>query len=134
MANEQNLIPTNRRSKSEVRENARKGGIKSGQVRRQKKTLSELAKMIAENPAPAQAKKSLAKLGIDDENANNNARIVASVYSKAIEGNMMAVEKWEQLVADKKADTVAYELPARVIGKAFVDINRQIEPNIEYVF
>ena len=134
MANEQNLIPTNRRSKSEVRENARKGGIKSGQVRRQKKTLSELAKMIAENPAPAQAKKSLAKLGIDDENANNNARIVASVYSKAIEGNMMAVEKWEQLVADKKADTAVYELPARVIGKAFVDINRRIEPNIEYVF
>ena len=90
--------------------------------------------MIAENPAPAQAKKSLAKLGIDDENANNNARIVASVYSKAIEGNMMAVEKWEQLVADKKADTAVYELPARVIGKAFVDINRRIEPNIEYVF
>lgn len=134
MANEQNLIPTNRRSKSEVRENARKGGIKSGQVRRQKKTLSELAKMIAENPAPAQAKKSLAKLGIDDENASNNARIVASVYSKAIEGNMMAVEKWEQLVADKKADTAVYELPARVLGKAFVDINRKIEPNIEYVF
>lgn len=52
---------------------------------------------------------------------NNNARIVASVYSKAIEGNMMAVEKWEQLVADKKADTAVYELPARVIGKAFVE-------------
>ena len=27
-----------------------------------------------------------------------------------------------------------YELPARVIGKAFVDINREIKPNIEYVF
>lgn len=27
-----------------------------------------------------------------------------------------------------------YELPARVIGKAFVDINRQVKPNIAYVF
>ena len=36
MANEQNLIPANKRSKSEARENSRKGGIKSGQVRRMK--------------------------------------------------------------------------------------------------
>ena len=27
-----------------------------------------------------------------------------------------------------------YELPARVLGRAFVDINRHIEPNIAYVF
>ena len=32
----ENLIPTNKRSKDEVRRNARKGGIKSGQVRREK--------------------------------------------------------------------------------------------------
>lgn len=36
MANEQNLIPNNKRSKSEVRENARKGGINSGKARRDK--------------------------------------------------------------------------------------------------
>ncbi len=36
MANEQNLIPNNKRSKSEVRENARKGGINSGKARREK--------------------------------------------------------------------------------------------------
>ena len=28
----------------------------------------------------------------------------------------------------------AYELPARVLGKAFVDINREIRPNVSYVF
>ena len=27
-----------------------------------------------------------------------------------------------------------YELPARVIGRAFVDINRRIQPNMTYVF
>ena len=134
MANEKNLIPNSKRTPSELREIAKKGGIKSGEVRRQKKTLSELAKMIAENPAPTAAKKKLTKMGISDEDANNNACIVAAVYDKAIKGNMQAVDKWEQLVAVSKSDESKYELPARVLGKAFVDINRQIKPNIEYVF
>lgn len=134
MANEKNLIPISERSPSELREMTRKGGIASGQARRQKKTLSELAKMIAENPAPTAAKKKLTKMGISDEDTNNNACIVAAVYDKAIKGNMRAVDKWEQLVAVSKSDESKYELPARVLGKAFVDINRQIKPNIEYVF
>ena len=37
MANEQNLIPLNKRTKSEQREYARKGGKKSGEVRRKRK-------------------------------------------------------------------------------------------------
>lgn len=134
MANEKNLIPNSERTPSELREMTRKGGIASGQARRQKKTLSELAKMIAENPAPTAAKKKLTKMGISDEDANNNACIVAAVYDKAIKGNMQAVDKWEQLVTVSKSDESKYELPARVLGKAFVDINRQIKPNIEYVF
>lgn len=39
--NEQNLIPTNKRSKSEAREISRKGGINSGISRRERKTLKE---------------------------------------------------------------------------------------------
>lgn len=135
MANEENLKPFKPgRSSEEAARNGQKGGIASGQSRRQKKTLSELAKMIAENPAPTAAKKKLTKMGISDEDANNNACIVAAVYNKAIKGNMQAVDKWEQLVAVSKSDESKYELPARVLGKAFVDINRQIKPNIEYVF
>ena len=49
MANEENLIPMNERSKSEVRELGRKGGIESGRVRKQnadlKKRLKEIANM-----------------------------------------------------------------------------------------
>lgn len=134
MANEKNLVPQSERTKSEQREIAKKGGIKSGQVRRQKKTLSDLAKMIADNPAPDAARRKLEQIGIEAEDASNNAVIVASVYSKAVKGNMQAVEKWEQLVAETKEDAGKYELPARVLGKAFVDINRQIRPNMEYVF
>jgi len=38
----ENLIPTNKRTKAEVRKNARTGGIKSGEVRREKKLLSQI--------------------------------------------------------------------------------------------
>lgn len=134
MANEKNLKSIGERTTSEQREIARKGGVASGQSRRQKKSLSELAKAIADNPANANSKKKLAKMGIADEDATNNARIVAAVFDKAVKGNIMAVEKWEQFVETSGADDKPYELPARVIGKAFVDINRQIKPNIEYVF
>ena len=120
MANEKNLIPNSERTPSELREITKKGGIKSGEVRRQKKTLSELAKMIAENPAPTAAKKKLAKMGISDEDANNNACIAAAVYDKAIKGNMQAVDKWEQLVAVSKSDEIKYELPARVPATCLV--------------
>lgn len=45
MANEQNLIYGDMRSKSEARENGRKGGVNSGKSRRQRKLAKDL--MIA---------------------------------------------------------------------------------------
>ena len=44
--NEKNLIPNSERSPNEVRENGRKGGIKSGEVRREQKTYREMAKAM----------------------------------------------------------------------------------------
>lgn len=39
--NDENLIPTSQRSKSEAREFGRKGGINSGKSRRKKRTMKE---------------------------------------------------------------------------------------------
>ena len=44
--NDKNLIPNSERSPKEVRENGRKGGIKSGQVRREQKTYRDMAKAM----------------------------------------------------------------------------------------
>ena len=44
--NDKNLIPNSERSPNEVRENGRKGGIKSGEVRREQKTYREMAKAM----------------------------------------------------------------------------------------
>ena len=78
MANEKNLIAG--AHKLTVDEQS-KGGKKSGQARRKKKTLSELARMIADNPAPDNVKRKLVQLGIDEENADNNAAVAASGWS-----------------------------------------------------
>lgn len=44
--NNENLIPTSERSESEAREMGRKGGIASGEARRQKRTMREIAREV----------------------------------------------------------------------------------------
>jgi hypothetical protein len=44
--NDENLIPLNKRTKSEKREIAKKGGKRSGEVRREQKTYREMAKAM----------------------------------------------------------------------------------------
>ena len=51
MANEQNLIPNSERSPSEVRENGRKGGKRSGEVRREKADLRKVIQTWLESQA-----------------------------------------------------------------------------------
>lgn len=47
MANEQNLIPfTSDQDREEAKKNGKKGGVASGEVRRAKKSMQELAKII----------------------------------------------------------------------------------------
>ena len=46
MANEQNLIPGNKRSQEESRENGRKGGINSGKARKRKADLRKIAQQV----------------------------------------------------------------------------------------
>lgn len=45
--NDKNLIPNSERSPSELREMGRKGGIRSGEVRRQNKRIRESAELLA---------------------------------------------------------------------------------------
>ena len=137
MANEKNLkkgVATQFKAGEKQAEIARKGGIASGEAKRRNKSLSELAKAIANSPAAAKNKKTLESIGIDDENATNNALVAASIFKSALSGNMSAVDKWQDLTEAMAADEKPYKLPAEMLGKAFVDINRQIQPNIEYVF
>lgn len=44
--NEQNLIPNSQRTSEELREMGRKGGIKSGEIRRRNRELRKIARWI----------------------------------------------------------------------------------------
>lgn len=136
MANNQNLIPaSDPRGHRVSREDASRGGKRSGEVRRARKTMAEIARQIASAEVSSpEAKKKLQKLGIEDESQVNSALVTASIFNQAVKGNMQAVERWEKLTDVGNDDDKPYELPGRVLGKAFVDINREIFPNIDYVF
>ncbi len=75
--NPQNLIPTNKRSKEEVRKNASKGGKKSGEVRRARKTLREELLAILSD-GDIQTKMSLAL--VNEALNGNNAGSVTKAF------------------------------------------------------
>lgn len=81
MANEQNLIPANKRSKSEARENSRKGGIKSGEVRREKRDLRERAKLLMEMAADPRVAAAMSKTGVE---IYDNADVVMAGIMKGV--------------------------------------------------
>lgn len=125
----------NERPEAEFKALSAKGGRASQEARRRRKTLAELAMAMGDAKISNElTKKAVAELGIEEEELTNNAAVVASVYRSALRGSMSAVDKWENLTEQVKADNKEYFLPAYQLGKAFVDINRAVEPNKEYVF
>lgn len=71
----------------------------------------------------------------DDEIITNDDVISASVFRMAISGDAKAREEYYRLTATTKSEEKReFKLPADCLGKAFVDINRQIRPNVTYVF
>lgn len=141
MANEQNLMPiqevNSRRSREEHREDSRKGGQASVEARRRKKSLREAAKTyLAMPPTDTGVWNSVSMAGIDPEDIDNQMALVVSQTQKAIAGDTKAAKLIADIVGieDQSAeDEKPYELPARVLGRAFVDLNRNIQPNIAYV-
>ena len=90
MANEENLIPTNKRSKNEVREIGRKGGIASGKTRRRKanmkKTLDALLVSKVSNP---QLSKILKDMGFEDD---YESALLLVAMQKALKGSSRHME------------------------------------------
>lgn len=110
-----------------------RGGKKSQEVQRARATMSSIAKTIATSKAPDKMKKALDQLGVAPEDQTCAAGVVAGVFNKALSGDEKAVAKWEEWTDAAAKDDKPYELPARVMGRAFVDWYRDIRPNIKYV-
>lgn len=134
MANEQNLIAGG--YKLSVEEQS-KGGKASGVARRRKRSLKAAAEYyLSLSPTDNNVWNGLSIDGVEPEDIDNQMAIVAGMSKAAMFGDAKAAKVLVDIIGkddDKQHQEKPYELPARVLGRAFVDLNRHIEPNIAYV-
>lgn len=93
MANDENLIPFDKRSVSEVRECGRKGGKASGKSRREKKTLQQCAQMLMSldvGKSQQNVKAMMQSMGVSDEDMTNGMAMICSMFVKALQGDVHA--------------------------------------------
>ena len=104
--NEKNLIPFNERTKSERREIAQKGGIKSGEVRREQKTYRELAKtMLSAQITSKKILKELKVFGIEESDVK--AYTLLGLIKASGEGSHNAFDRLLELAGEKDAQVGA---------------------------
>ena len=108
MAGEENLIPMSERSKEEVREIARRGGIKSGEARRRKKTMRETLELLLTMPLKQGERADIEKGDNLKEFAKENvtveqAMLIAQIQ-KALKGDTQAFEMIRDLIGEKPVD------------------------------
>lgn len=89
--NEQNLIPTNKRSKEEARELGRKGGINSGKTRREKRTMKQLIDLTLSRMITN-------KKG---ETASTKEVIAIQLVNKAANGDLKAIDLVTKLIGEQ---------------------------------
>ncbi len=119
--NEQNLIPNSMRSKSEVRANSRKGGIKSGESRRRKKELKEIIEMMFEKEYSMMEGKNEVKM-------SGAEAIAMKQMEKALKGDTKAFEVLRDTAGQKPVEKVEqinidaeYESRIKELKEMFAD-------------
>ncbi len=86
-----NLIPMNNRTKTEQTRIATAGGIASGEARRRKKTMRELAEMFGSLDVKSSAvRERMLALGIDEEDMSHDTAVIIGQYMAAEKGNTQA--------------------------------------------
>lgn len=110
MANEQNLIPASKRSKSEARENSKKGGVESGKSRRRKKALRLALKGVMDiqlgELAPDLRDGIMIAAKVTDEKLTVADVLIGSIVRTACNGNSQ--------MAKLLLDTIGESMEARM--------------------
>lgn len=94
MANEQNL--THKLTVSEQR----KGGIKSGEVRAEKKAFKDLAKTLLDLEVKGKTKKVMEELGVSSEDMTQKTACLLGMMKAAQGGSVQAFEKLQELTGE----------------------------------
>ena len=122
MANEQNLevmMGKNRNlTTDEAREIGSKGGKKSGEVSRMRKTLREQMELLLSLPVKDENTKSyIESLGIDPETIDNATALTISMYQEGLKGNTKAYELIRDTVGEKPTDKLSIEEAPQIVLK-----------------
>jgi len=100
-----NLIPNDERSPDKVRENARKGGIKSGQVRREKANFKKALDLVLKaDISDKKMKQTLEGMGFDQ---THEMAITLSMVQKAAKGDAKAAAWVSGLVHANKLEVTS---------------------------
>ncbi len=113
MANEENLKPfTSDQSHEEAVKNGRKGGIKSGESKREKKEFRELLAMVDAMPMKNKAfAEGLRQLGIPEEVIERLDQKLAKVFAlqrRCLSGDPQAIKLWLEQIGEH-VDTIKHE-------------------------
>lgn len=96
MANEQNLIPNSKRTPSELREQTRKGGIRSGEVRRQRKLAKDIMIALLNTNVSKGKSEDIDSINsiydLDGKNATALAKGLAELAKGVAEGDRKDIE------------------------------------------
>ena len=99
--NEKNLIPNSERSPKEVRENGRKGGIKSGKVRREQKTYRDMAKaMLSATITDENILNELKAYGLSETDVK--AYTLLGMIKASANGSHNAFDRLMELIGEKE--------------------------------
>lgn len=127
-----NLKPNSERTAAQLRANGAKGGRRSGEVRRAKRSLRDLALDIIGSPAPDRLAERVREVAPGMGDVTAGAAMVAGQVAAAAAGNAQAFRAVTELAGvDGGADEGAQARPwaadlSLLIGRDFVDVHRQI--------
>ena len=96
--NDKNLIPNSQRSPSELKAMTSKGGKRSGEVRRQRKTQREQLQLLLSLPLKnPKAVEQIKNLGIEDTEINNQMAINVAMFNLILKGGKGAVQAYNSI-------------------------------------
>ncbi len=88
MSNNDNLQPF---TKNNAKYYGKKGGIKSGQVRAERKSIKEQLKLLLEMPVSKEYRmKELKEAGFNESEINNQLYLTHKIFEKALSGDIKA--------------------------------------------
>lgn len=119
-----NLRPVT--STEEARERGKKGGQKSGEVRRQRKKFRETLEILLHlPPGLSDQKETLLALGVDEDDCDNQTLIAISMIQSAAAGDVKAAAWVRDTVGEKPTDKVDAVIATSPLDEKLAELSQE---------